>query len=340
MGNAPKKVALLFICLNEPYWQFAKDVIEDCRKNFLPGHQVDYFLWSDMPEIGSKEYTSRVDSAPPQEHLNNILKQDFFDFCAAHLEMDFGQCFQTWSQNVADRANEINKITSREKLQESIDFLRSSKDIHIIPTEPVTWPYPTLMRYHLFLNEEERLKDYDYIFYMDLDMRVVDIVGDEILGDELTMAEHPMYALRREYIPPYEPNRNSAAYVPRLGCVLTDELGKQYFKPLYAAGGFQGGTSQSFIKAMKVMKENIDKDFTNNYVAIWNDESHWNKYLYGYSGNLVVLSPSYVYPDSLIEEYYVKVWGRNYPPKIITLTKKFTTSAEAGVDLRKRLQTM
>lgn len=262
----PKKVALLFVCTNPPYWPFLRDVIEDCRKNFLTAHEVDYFTWSDMPE-----------------------------------DTNYGAT--------------------------------------VFPIEPATWPYPTLMRYHLFLQQEEKLKDYDYIFYLDVDMRVVDVVGDEILGQGLTMAEHPMYSLRKEYVPPYEPNGASQAYIPRLGVVVNQD-GKPWFKPLYAAGGFQGGRADLFIEAMKEMRKTIDADFANNYIAIWNDESHWNKYLYGYQGHLTVLSPSYVYPDSLINEYYTKIWGRNYKPIIVTLTKKFTTTKEAGDDLRARLGTM
>lgn len=211
----------------------------------------------------------------------------------------------------------------------------------LFPIEAVQWPYPTLMRYHLFLQQEEVLKNYDALFYIDADMLFVDTVSDEIIGEGLTMAEHPMYALRREYIPPYEPNVQSSAYISRLGCVLQDQTtGRPWFKPLYAAGGFQGGLTEKFISAMKEMKKMIDVDFVKNYIAIWNDESHWNKYLFGYQGHLTVLSPSYVYPDSLIDEYYVKIWGKNYKPKIVTLTKKFTVSEVAGNELRDKLKSM
>jgi hypothetical protein len=260
-----KKVALLFICLNPPYWPYLRDVIHDAKKHFLKKHQVDFFTWSDIPE-----------------------------------DTTYGAT--------------------------------------VFPTEPAQWPYPTLMRYHLFLQQEEILKDYDYIFYLDADMRIVDTVGDEILGQGLTMAEHPMYSLRREYIPPYEPNANSTAFIPRLGCIIPTPDGKPWFKPLYAAGGFQGGVAKDFIAAMKEMKKAIDKDFMANYIAIWNDESHWNKYLYEYKGHLTVLSPSYVYPDSLIEQYYVKVWGQNYKPIIITLTKPFTLTKTD--DIQKRIESM
>ena len=210
--------------------------------------------------------------------------------------------------------------------------------VKVFETEATEWPYPTLMRYHLFLQQEETLKNYDYIFYCDVDMRFVGEVGDEILGD-LTMAQHPMYALRREYVPPWEPNPASAAYIPRLGRIITYVDGRRIFEPLYAAGGFQGGKSENYLKAMKVMKRMIDRDLTMNYIPIWNDESIWNRYLYDCPPT-IVLSPSYVYPDSLINEYYNKIWGRTYEPKIITLTKKFTTSKEAGEILQRRLTEM
>ncbi len=206
----------------------------------------------------------------------------------------------------------------------------------VFPTEAVPWPHPTLMRYHLFLQQEEKLKEYDYIFYLDADMKIVSPIGEEILCDGLTVAEHPMYALAKRFYPPYEPNKDSNAYIPRLGIIL-DDGGKTWFKPLYAAGGFQGGEAKTFIEAMKSMRDAIDKDMVNNYIAIWNDESHWNKYLFGYKGKMKVLSPSYVYPDSLIKEYYEPLWGCSYEPKIITLTKPFTLSKEGGEHLQKIL---
>lgn len=261
-----KRIALLFICLNPPYWPYVRQVIEDCNKYFLTnhtdGHSVDFFLWTDIPE--GTNYGATV-----------------------------------------------------------------------FPTEPIEWPAPTLMRYHLFLQQEELLKDYDYLFYMDADMRVVDFIESDILGEGLTAAQHPMYALRPQYWLPYEPNPKSTAYIPQTGKMMQGEKGP-YFQPLYYAGGFQGGETKAFIKAMKVMRKNIDKDYMNNYTARWNDESHWNKYL-SENPPAVVLSPSYIYPDSLIKEYYIPLWGQDYKPKIITLTKPFSVTKEGGQAVRKML---
>ena len=157
-------------------------------------------------------------------------------------------------------------------------------------------------------------------------MLFANYVGDEILGEGLTAALHPMYALRQNFKAPFEPNPQSAAFVP--------------FHNTYYAGGFQGGKSADFIKAMKEMRRTIDLDFEkNNYIAIWNDESHYNRYLKD-NPPAITLSPAYIYPDSLINEYYTKIWGRNYSPKIITLTKKFSTSKEAGQIINEQLKTM
>lgn len=242
------KVALLFICTGQNYWQYILDAVNGAKQYFLPGHKTDFFLWSDVPDIQG--------------------------------------------------------------------------DITVFPTDATDWPLPTLMRYHLFLQQEEKLKEYDYIFYCDIDMRFVNVVGDEILGEGLTAAQHPMYALRKGLQFPLEPNEGSSAYIQQ--------------PEFYYAGGFQGGTAKDFITAMKEMRKGIDADFVKNYMARWNDESHWNKYLLTTRPN-IVLSPSYVYPDSLIKEYYEKIWGCSYPPKIVTLTKPFTVSKEAGSELAKNL---
>lgn len=258
------KVALISICLNEPYWQFQKPMIESARKFLLKGHEVEFLTWSDMP---------------PEKNVG--------------------------------------------------DF--------VFKTEPFKWPLPTLFRYHLFLKEEEKLREYDYVFYCDSDMLFVSPVGDEILGDGLTAAQHPMFALRQEYHYPYEPNPDSTAHIPATGRVVEKD-GQKKFEPLYAAGGFQGGRTEEWITAMKVMKERIDVDFAKGYIARWNDESHWNRYLFENPPS-IVLNPSYVMPDSLNKAYYQKLWGRNFVPKLITLTKQFSLSKDGGAGLHQILNT-
>lgn len=264
-------VGVLLVCINQHYWPYALPVIQGLKNLFLPQHNTEIMMFSDLsqwPEAKNVTY-------------------------GAHT---------------------------------------------IFPVDSLEWPYPTLYRYHMFLQQEEYLKKFDYLFYVDLDMRVVNVVGDELLGDGLTAAQHPMYAIRKELIPPYEPNPASTAFINRPGKIVERD-GKPWFQPLYYAGGVQGGRTEQFIEAMKVMQRNIDADMNNGYIAIWNDESHWNKYLFDNPPS-VVLDPSYVYPDSMIEQYYKKTWGRDYTPRIITLTKPFSLSKEGGTAANQMMQTM
>lgn len=269
------KVALLFICLNPPYWPYLQSVVQDCKNLFLPGHKVDMYAWSDIP-------------LQPNWDGNTFGLKEMF------------------------------------------------------PLEPCEWPLPTLLRFQIMLSKEELLKDYDYVLYLDSDMKIVNVIGDEVLGEGLTIARHPMYALRHNYIPPIEPNKESVAYIPRTGRVV-EENGKKRFDPVYAAGGFQGGKTELWLSAMKDMKKMIDKDMDKGYIPIWNDETIWNAWLFNHPEEVqraVVLSPAYIYPDSLIEEYYVKLWGTNYNPKIITLTKPFSLSKEGGDAIREQFKTL
>lgn len=300
------KVGVMMVCINQPYWQFISPIVNDIRGLFLPGHETEIMVWSDLPEKDDTEAFNRIESN---------------------------------ARGREDSSIQSDAITKEmENFKTGIKSLREAPGLTFFPVESAPWPYPTLMRYHFFLQQEEYLKKFDYIFYLDLDMRIVNVVGDEILGSGLTAAAHPMYYVRRHLWPPYEPNSASQAYIKRPGRVITED-GKPVFQPTYAAGGFQGGTTDTFIQAMKSMKKSIDQDFAHNYVAIWNDESHWNKYLFDNPPSLF-LTPSYVYPDSMINEYYKKVWGRDFTPRIITLTKKFTTSKEGGDAARKMMETL
>lgn len=306
--NKKYKVALLGICLNPLYWEFAPEMIKGAGKYFLPGHDTDFFFWTDIPE-NDKEISQKLQSEFKRVGVNtddhNMIYHDIM---------------------VNGKQMNISKIT------DSIINLRKTTNVTVIPTESIEWPYPTLLRYNLFLQIEEKLKEYDYIFYCDVDMKFIGIVGDEILGPDLTAAPHPGYAIRKEYYPPYEPNEMSACYIPRPGRVI-QENGKQRFRPEYYAGGLQGGTSKSFIQAMKGCKELIDKDLKMGYIPIWNDETAWNKYLFENTPT-TMLNPSYIYPDSLLNEYYIPLWGRDYPPKLVTITKWFTISKEGGEALK------
>ena len=316
-----KKIGIVCICLNTHYWQFANEMLWGVNTFFLKHPSVrdrystEVMLWSDIPEEPNK--------------------------IAEALAVNFANMGEVRTSLVS--ASEVQFVTTGEKQKEFNRLFQDISNIRkngitIFPTEPIDWPMPTLLRYNLFLQQEEYLQKFDYIFYIDVDMRITDWIGEDILGDGLTAAQHPMYALRNLFYPPYDPNPESSAYI-RMPGKFVEEDGKKRFQQYYYAGGFQGGKTSEFVKAMKVMRKNIEDDFNRNYIARWNDESHWNKYLYD-NPPLIVLDPGYIYPDSLLDRYYVKVWGRNYSPKIMTLTKQFTVTKEAADTVNQQLATL
>lgn len=173
-----------------------------------------------------------------------------------------------------------------------IDILEEYRPINRVSlavreTEHQPWPMMTLLRYNMFKSIEQELEgNYDYIFYSDVDMLFVDKVGDEVLGTGLTATIHPgFYNKSREQFT-YETNPLSYAYIQ-------PDQGKFYF-----AGGFQGGTTQAFLTAIRECSSSVTADLSNKIIAVWQDESHWNRYLSDYKGKLTKLSPSYCFPES------------------------------------------
>lgn len=161
----------------------------------------------------------------------------------------------------------------------------NTNNVTIIPIQHKPWPYMTLLRYKIIWDNKEYFKDLDYIFYCDVDMRFVDTIGDEILS-KLTATIHPGYFNKTPKMFPFEKNHNSEAFIKDKNNINN-----------YFAGGFQGGEKDVYLNACKILSDRIDADLKKNIIAVWHDETHWNKYL---SETLPskILTPSYCYPET------------------------------------------
>jgi histo-blood group ABO system transferase len=174
--------------------------------------------------------------------------------------------------------------------------------VHYIDHEP--WPMPTLKRYNYFVKEKDFILQHDYCFYLDADMRIDNSVGDEILTDGIVATMHPYQSFYPKEQRSYDRNPKSLAYVP------FGHEGENYY-----AGGFNGGTTEEFIKMSEIIADRVNKDLENGVIALWHDESQMNRYLIDNKPSLS-LTPSYCWA----EEFYE---NSNYPyePKIIALKK-------------------
>lgn len=167
------------------------------------------------------------------------------------------------------------------------------------------FPFPTLFRYK-WITEFSHWLTAENLYYMDVDMLVVNHVGEEIIPnrDCLVATRHPGFHVNHGW-----------------GDHKTNTLSTAYVAPSerhdYYAGGFQGGSRNAFLTASKIMAENIETDLKNNIIAQWADESHWNKYLK--TADYIELSPAYC----MVEQVALRrCWGVDeITPLILALEK-------------------
>lgn len=189
------------------------------------------------------------------------------------------------------------------------DITKYIKNIEKIYIEHEPWPYITLKRYHFFEKHKSILYDMDFLFYCDADMRFVAEVNEEILPEndsQLIGVDHPGYCLMPR------PKTSTDKFLKRLhlkhrtqekrlrGSYETNPISTAYVAPdegvVYYSGGFIGGPTNAFLRMSACIKKNIDDDLKDNYIAVWHDESHLNRYFIDNPPK--TLSPSYCYPES------------------------------------------
>lgn len=198
--------------------------------------------------------------------------------------------------------------------------------IHRIYQECMGWPYDTLMRFDLFSKIEEQIKQYDYILFMNANMKCKrEITEEEFLpiNEELLVARHPGCIHYPKLLLPYDRNRKSTAYI-------SYRQGKYYYM-----GGLNGGKATAYIQLIHSLKQAIQDDLDHNIIAKWHDESQLNKYMLNRS-DMKILLPEYAYPEG---------WNLPYEAKMIIRDKEkyFNTSEMKGykswwVNLKKSIR--
>lgn len=205
-----------------------------------------------------------------------------------------------------------NKLLQKFLPNKHIDVFLFTDDLHIdhefsiyIPHLP--WPLCTLLRFHHINLYKDRFKNYDYIYYLDVDMMADSLINDEVLpiNNEIICVNHYWHYDSCEA---YEnTNPKSSAYV---------ECNKN-IKYHYCQACFFGSTSTSFLTMSSELENNINEDFKNNIIAKWHDESHLNKYIMSHPFRS--LDSSYAHPNNFQRDKNVvkfihmnaNAWGLN-----------------------------
>jgi hypothetical protein len=201
-----------------------------------------------------------------------------------------------------------------DEIDEIYDYVSSDRvtvEQHLIPS--YKFPEATLFRYKIFTEHAHLIRG-DYAFYMDVDMEIVDTVGDEILQGDIVAVRHPGFFMSDGW---GSPNNN-----PESLSHIDVEHRKRYF-----AGGFQGGKTIWYLTMAKILADNIESDKNKGIIAEWHDETHFNffcNYMMGRDcpdWRLNELTPSYcAVPIDKRKDYKLE----HLPAKIVALDKDHT----------------
>ena len=147
------------------------------------------------------------------------------------------------------------------------------------------WPSITLERFHTILLAEELIQEHDWLLFLDADMRVDAVVNsEEVLNDEkdFIAVHHPCH---------YNTGTGDFERRPESeACITGNPL--QYYQ-----GCLWGGKMEAVIPMMKLLKERVDKDYSNDIIAVWHDESHLNRFFIENQDRVHAIPPDYAYPE-------------------------------------------
>lgn len=184
-------------------------------------------------------------------------------------------------------------------------------------TQHLPWPMVTCLRFHIFLTYQELLEEYDYIYFINSDMRCQPGLNlEELLPSYygLVGVAHPGFShlpLQSNGLPGGTLENN-----PQSQFFLEKSPLPQPITNKYVIGAFQGGKREEFIIMCQMLKAIIDIDLQNNIIPRFHDETAWVYYsqLYGVD----VLPPTYCQPE--IKDNDWPVFGPG-PTKILKLRK-------------------
>lgn len=196
------------------------------------------------------------------------------------------------------------------------DKVESKENVIKVEQRKLGWPFDTMLRFHMFNSIKETLEEFDYVFFMNSNLKIVSTVGSFILETPeecgIIVTLHPGFYLEHKNRYPLERNPRSSFYIP---------YGEEKF---YFQGCFNGGKTQEFLEMSETLASLIDADLENNIIPLWHDESALNWYLI--QKNPKILDPTFSYPDVFAgdpeKDSHYQIIKKFGDPKIIQLNKE------------------
>ena len=224
------------------------------------------------------------------------------------LYIALGKYIQFWSEFYNSFQNNFLPGSNKEYFVFTDDkelMEQHPNNVHVIKQKDLGWPGDTLYRFDMFLKVEEELKTFDYVFFMNANLKCEKTITEEEFlprDDQLVVVRHPGFWGLPSYRFAYERNNQSQAYIPYYSLKGTG----------YFAGGLNGGGAQAYLQMIRTLAKRIQIDDANGVLVIWHDESHLNWYI-AHQKDYKILSPSYCYPEG---------WDIPFEIKILVLDKE------------------
>lgn len=166
---------------------------------------------------------------------------------------------------------------------------KNNQNIVFINQRRLWWPLDTLMRFWMFKLIEDKFSNIDFLVFLNANFLFLKEIRDiDFLpngkNERLIWALHWWFYNKPSLLFPYERNKKSSAFI-------------SYFKKWkYFQWSLNWWFTDDYIKLINKCIENINIDFSKNYIAKWHDESHLNKYL-NWRDDIKALDVSFNYPE-------------------------------------------
>ena len=195
------------------------------------------------------------------------------------------------------RDHKVTYFVISDKLDEVAKVI-TNRHIVSIMEKSQGWPNNTLVRFQFISKHRDIYHDMNFMFQVDVDMLFVSHFNSEALGSRVGTL-HPSFYNKPRSTFTYDINPKSTAYVK-------PSEGEYYF-----AGGVLGGCQSEVITMADTIVKNILTDLRKyNYIALWHDESHVNRYFIDHP------------PTKVLSSEYCTEEGKGWPnQRLLALNK-------------------